>query len=844
MSGPDDVIGTGTAVRGTDTVGFVRDLRTHGDRTAVLAADGTALDYRELADRVDDVADRLGPERRLVLVAAGAGVDPLVTYLGAVRGGHPVLLSSPAPDRLAALTAAYDPDVVAAPQGSGWDLSPRRPGSAHELHPELALLLTTSGSTGSPKLVRLPASAVQANAESIADYLDVRETDRAPAMLPLHYCYGLSVLHSNLLRGAALVLPGTPVTEPAFWDTARAYGVTSLHGVPHTFDQLDALGWPPLPSLRYVTQAGGRLDPERVRTVARRGRAEGWRLFVMYGQTEATARMAYLPPDLAESRPEAIGVPIPGGDFELAPADGAGPGLGELIYRGPNVMFGYAREPADLARGREVEALATGDLARRGPDGLYELAGRLSRFVKLFGVRIDLDDVERTLAARGVTALATGDDSRLLLGVVGADAGPVAADTAVRLGLPPDAVHGVALDALPYTDTGKVDRPAVQRLAGHTGDQGDGSVRAAFARVFGLADVPGDATFRDLGGDSLRYVQMSTALTEILGDPPADWPGRTVAELEGAARRRRKVRPVETPVLLRAVGIVLVLVAHVGPVAVLGGAHLLLALAGWSFARFTPATGVVSRRLLGTALRIAVPTVLWLSWRAAVEDDVGLHNLLLANVVVDPELTGYWFVESLLQILLVLAAVFALPPVRRAERRVPFGFAAGALVAGLLMRPWAGPVNGFTVGPFAPQQVFWIFTLGWLAQRADTPGRRLAVLGLLPFVVPGGFSDPTRTAVLVLGVALILGVDRMLLPHALAKLTALVAGASLTIYLTHYAVLAALHAHLPGPVVVLACLVVGVGAWLACRLALRAREWFVGSGASQPLTGRRRQGTP
>ncbi|NIB32890.1 acyl carrier protein [Pseudonocardia sp. MCCB 268] len=142
-------------------------------------------------------------------------------------------------------------------------------------------------------------------------------------------------------------------------------------------------------------------------------------------------------------------------------------------------------------------------------------------------------------------------------------------------------------------------------------------MRAAFARVFGLADVPGDATFRDLGGDSLRYVQMSTALTEILGDPPADWPGRTVAELGGrGARRRRKVRTSRDPGAAargrhraRAGG-------ARRPGGRWAGAPAPLALAGWSFARFTPATAV-SRRLLGTALRIAVPTVPWLSWRVS-----------------------------------------------------------------------------------------------------------------------------------------------------------------------------------------------------------------------------------
>lgn len=340
-------------------VPFARDLSRHGDRLALVAPDGTPITYRELADRVAAMGQRLGPERRLVLVAASNDVEPLVTYLAALSAGHPVLLT--ADERVESLIAAYDPDVVL----HTGRLRERRTGTAHELHPELALLLSTSGSTGSPKLVRLSAENLQSNAAAIAGYLGIRDADRAVTSLPLHYCYGLSVVNSNLLRGAGLLLTGDSVVDESFWTRVREWRATSLHGVPYTFDLLDAIGFErmDLPSLRYVTQAGGRLAPDRVRAYANLADRRGWRLFVMYGQTEATARMAYLPPELAASQPAAVGVPIEGGSFELAD--------GELIYRGPNVMLGYAEHPADLALGRTVDALATGDLARRTPDGLY-----------------------------------------------------------------------------------------------------------------------------------------------------------------------------------------------------------------------------------------------------------------------------------------------------------------------------------------------------------------------------------------------------------------------------------------------------------------------------------------
>lgn len=419
---------------GSDSVPFALGLAAHGDRTAVITADGR-VSYTQLAARVDAMAGRLGSERRLVMLVGANTLDALVTHLAALAAGHPVLLVPGDHDEaVQSLIDAYDPDVVAHPGDGGWTLDERRPASAHELHPDLALLLSTSGSTGSPKLVRLSHENLQANAESIADYLAIRDTDRAATSLPLHYCYGLSVVHSHLLRGAGLILTDLSVADTCFWELFRTGGGTSFAGVPYTFDLLDRVGFDTmeLPRLRYVTQAGGRLAPDRVRQYAAMGRTRGWELFVMYGQTEATARMAYLPPHLAETHPEAAGIPVPGGSFRLQPLpvrpEGTQPeaaqpdeNAGELIYSGPNVMLGYAHSPDDLRLGRTVHELHTGDTARRTPDGLYEITGRLSRFTKILGLRIDPQQIEAMLARGGVAALCTGDDEALSIAAVGTD---------------------------------------------------------------------------------------------------------------------------------------------------------------------------------------------------------------------------------------------------------------------------------------------------------------------------------------------------------------------------------------------------------------------------------------
>jgi acyl-CoA synthetase (AMP-forming)/AMP-acid ligase II len=801
----------------TGGVPFVSGLAAHANRLAVIGPDGERLSYRELAMRVERTADRIGPGRKLVLLAAANDLDTLVGYLAALHGGHPVLLVAGDDERgVEAFTATYDPDVVV----SGSEVRLRRAGSRHTLHPELALLLSTSGSTGSPKLVRLSAAAVQANAAAIAQYLDIRDTDRAVVSLPMHYCYGLSVVNSNLLRGAAVVLPGAPVTDPRFWAAFREHRATSLHGVPYTFELLDRVGFAEmhLPGLRYVTQAGGRLPAPDVTRYAELGARRGWRLFVMYGQTEATARMAYLPPELAAVRPSAIGLPVPGGSFEL---EGCGDdGVGELVYRGPNVMLGYATGPADLALGRTVEALHTGDLARRGPDGLVELTGRAARFVKILGLRVDPDRVEQLLADAGCTAVCTGDDEALVVAVAGGqDPDEVRALVTERIALPPDRVRVCVLDEFPRRPNGKIDHPALVRHAAaqrRVSGPGGRSVRGAFRAAFGVQDLPDDATFVGLGGDSLSWVQVSVALEDVLGHLPDRWDTTPIGRLEQLRTRRRAWTTMETGVVLRAVAIVLVVGSHVGLFRVLGGAHVLLVVAGWAFARFVLAPEVErppSRRILLGLVRIAVPSVLWIAYRAGVQPEVELRHALLVNYVLDPAAWSYWFVEALVQTLLLAAVVFAVPALRRLERARPYGFALVALLLAVVARGLALEGNEYSDRLMCTPLVLWLFVLGWAAHRATTPSRRLALLGLVAVVLPGFFDDPRREVVVAVGVLLLVLVPRVVVPRIAVRVVGLVAAASLYVYLTHYAVYPHLLDDLPAAGVVAVCIAVGIGMW-------------------------------
>ena len=287
----------------------VLDHARFADALAVIAGD-THLTHRELADRVAARAQGWGPARRLVLVEGANTLGSLVAYLAAVQHGHVALVVPGGRDAPSeAIVRAYDPDIVCR---AGAD-DVRRAETRHDLHPDLALLLSTSGSTGSPKLVRLSRDNVASNAAAIADYLDLGAGDRAITALPLHYCYGLSVLHSHLVAGRASCSPSSASSTSASGTCSPPPGRPSFAGVPHTFELLAASRFEEreLPALRHVTQAGGRLAPESVRRWAGVGRDRGWDLVVMYGQTEATARMAWLPPALADQHPGSIGIADP-----------------------------------------------------------------------------------------------------------------------------------------------------------------------------------------------------------------------------------------------------------------------------------------------------------------------------------------------------------------------------------------------------------------------------------------------------------------------------------------------------------------------------------------------------
>lgn len=457
--------------------------------TALVFEDGRQCSYAALEREAADF-QAIFPERGIVFCLCNNDLPSIRAYLAGLAGAAVALLlpGNIQQDQLEALIAAYCPRYLfhARPdlriasydsvlwQGDGYELRATRHPQPYELHPDLALLLATSGSTGSPKLVRLSRRNLEANADAIVDYLGIDTGERAITSLPIHYSYGLSVLNSHLRAGASVALTDRSLMDAEYWRLIQRHAVTSFAGVPYSYEMLLKLRIERLniPTVKTMTQAGGRLSQDKIRLVAEACAKKGIRFFTMYGQTEATARISYLPCARTMEKAGSIGVAIPAGHLWIEDERGQPiecPDVtGQLVYTGPNVSLGYAHSWRDLATGDVNQGiLRTGDLATFDTEGYFSLVGRLGRFVKLYGIRISLDAVEKLLSQQGLESTVTGNDDQLRVFLINA---PDADTDALRNALAATLVVNKAgitvtrIDALPRLDNGKTDYLALARI--------------------------------------------------------------------------------------------------------------------------------------------------------------------------------------------------------------------------------------------------------------------------------------------------------------------------------------------------------------------------------------------
>ncbi|HCV05183.1 AMP-dependent synthetase [Candidatus Saccharibacteria bacterium] len=410
----------------------------HLENIAVITQNGEHYTYQMLSNDVSKIA-RSFKSRSLLFIIGSNDYSCLVHYLAALESDTVVLFlsASIAAAQLKTLLYTYRPEYVLAKAREGvfsqydvlryheqYQFLGRTLSKPYILHSNLAFLASTSGSTGSPKLVRFSKQNLFSNVQAIKEYLSISQQERAIVHLPISYSYGLSIVNSHLSAGASIYLTNETIMEKSFWENMAAHQITSFSGVPFHYESLlrmkvDSIS---LPYLKTMTQAGGKLTRRHLMKMQKLTRKLGINFWVMYGQTEASPRISYLRPSDLKEHLGSIGKAIPGGKLVIHDKKGnditESGEIGELVYRGENVCLGYAENFSDLSKGDENQGfLKTGDLASC-KQGYFYIEGRLKRFIKIFGNRISLSHVETTLQNLGYESIAFGTDNTLNIAIV------------------------------------------------------------------------------------------------------------------------------------------------------------------------------------------------------------------------------------------------------------------------------------------------------------------------------------------------------------------------------------------------------------------------------------------
>lgn len=421
-------------------------------RIAAIDSNGATLKYAEIAQLSQHITS-LVSQRALCFLLVENNIGGIAWTMSILDSRQlvPLILNVKTEEALLQqLLATYQPTYICAPEyfSTGGTFVDQQYGyqitklseEIYPLYEELSHLLPTSGSTGSPKLVRHKYDNIEAAGLNISTFFELKETDRPLMVLPLYYTMGLSMVFSHLRVGATILITGLSMTDINFWKFLKEQRATSFTGVPYSFQILNLMRFfrMDLPHLELLTQGGGKMPTDLNLKFAEYCRDKGKRWIATYGQSECTARMAYLPAKWALDKVGSIGIAVPNGELSLIDTDGnpiTTPHTeGEMCYCGKNVTMGYARQQSDLALGDERNGfIRTGDLAYFDEDGCYYIVGRMGRFLKLFGMRVGLDECEQIVQTDcGIECACVGTDEKMIVYITNADKQNEVKDTLVQ----------------------------------------------------------------------------------------------------------------------------------------------------------------------------------------------------------------------------------------------------------------------------------------------------------------------------------------------------------------------------------------------------------------------------
>ena len=408
------------------------------NKIAIINENNEVIKYNKLISFIENFIVNI-KKRSLVFLICSNNLETIVGYLGFIKSNCVTTLIDEKTDvgLLLNIILKYKPNYIFISDSKrltlngysteysffNYNLLKRNKEKIIKLHDDLMILISTSGSTGSTKFVRQSYLNLKSNTEAIAKYLKVSCSDNAITTLPISYVYGLSVINTHLQNGAIITLNNSSVFQKQFWKNLYENKVTNFAGVPYTYEIIEKLDLEKfnLKYLKYTTQAGGKLQIKTVKNIISKYEQLNLKLLIMYGAAEATARMTYLSWNDVKKKPESIGKAIPGGLIWIEDEKGKKINTynqnGEIIYKGSNVSYGYAKNISDLSKGNDNNSiLRTGDLGYKDKDKFYYLVGRKDRVIKVHGLRVNLSEVEEIILNFGIKSMCLkGGNNKILV---------------------------------------------------------------------------------------------------------------------------------------------------------------------------------------------------------------------------------------------------------------------------------------------------------------------------------------------------------------------------------------------------------------------------------------------
>ena len=828
---------------------FFEQVDRRPDHPAVLFED-EVLTYGELGQRVTRLSSFLrsrGVEAgSLVAVCVSRSLDTVTALLAVMHAGGayvpidpdhpearinqiledvdpPLLLSEEA---LKGKLGAMRQDRICCLDRDEW-LVETKPSEAGEWDcGELAYVIFTSGSTGRPKGVEVRHQGLSAFLRAMAEQPGLDRSDRLLAVTTVSFDIAALEMFLPLVEGATVCLASRRdgLDGHALSDLIQRHRITVIQATPATFHILVAVGWQGSSDLKIL--CGGEALPKALAGALIERSGELWN---MYGPTETTIWSLVKKIDSIE-RGITIGRPIQGTrtyilNDRFVPVPIGVPG--ELFIAGEGLARGYFGRP-DLTTERfvrdpfsddsESKMYRTGDEARLASNGEIEFLGRLDNQVKVRGFRIELGEVETAICGhKEVSQCVVGvyepvADEKVLVAYVVQSKGASRIDiTTMREYLAsllpaymiPSAV--VNLECLPLTPNNKVDRKALPKPSA---DDFSGQQEVAPAstpkelaiienweRILGISPIGIDQSFAELGGDSLSFVQISVALEGDLGHVPDKWEEMPIKSLAGVESRNSVFARVDTAIFARAALIVLVVFVHSGLVGVKGITNGLFLVSGFAFANFQ-LKSIVQRKnissVIQSVLKIVIPVFLFSSFLQLSSGEFSASALLNYSNFLGPHAsrTDFWFIQVLVQLMLIMALILSFRRVREFASKSPFQFGVWLLALSVVLNFgisfWWDTSHLFNR---LPHLKLWMFALGWCVYFADSVMRRGIVVGLIVilsipvvFAVEPSVSATVTTALVALSLLFLSNVVVLVPLH---RVVYALAGASLFIYITH-----------------------------------------------------------